>query len=346
MMTRFQRKRFAGLRFPLKHLLLIGWLALAGLVASAGARADTAPVCAGRDLTEDVDLKSALDRRADDLVNSRGLLWRIEKAGVAPSYLYGTMHSSDSDAVALAHEAAKMLDGANVIVTELRGPLTAVDKAEMAGQMLAQALDRDVDTFAGALTAEAGQRVDSLLAERGLPHEFAHHLKLWFLAVVTSLPQCETQRAQMKLPVVDDILADAARQRGLTDVALETPLEQINALASLPPDAAAALLAQNARDPARIDDGFVTMLRLYREKRPAEVLAVLDALPGLTTDERSAQEKFLELMVARNAAMAERAKPLLDVGGAFIAVGALHLPGKQGLIERWRAQGYTVVNVW
>jgi len=44
--------------------------------------------------------------------------------------------------------------------------------------------------------------------------------------------------------------------------------------------------------------------------------------------------------------MAERAAPLLADGGAFIAVGALHLVGKAGVIERFRALGYTVTKVW
>jgi uncharacterized protein YbaP (TraB family) len=44
--------------------------------------------------------------------------------------------------------------------------------------------------------------------------------------------------------------------------------------------------------------------------------------------------------------MAERAAPPLASGGAFIAVGALHLAGKTGLIERFRADGYTVTKVW
>lgn len=330
----------------MKHLSMMGQILLASLFALSGACAAPAPACEGHDLAVGLDLKAALARRADDLVNAHGLLWRVEKAGVAPSYLYGTMHSADVDAVALAHEAAKMLAGASVIATELRAPLTSVEKAELAGQMLAQALDRDVDTFAGALSAESGQRIDSYMAERGFPHDFVHHLKLWFLAVVTSLPACETQRAELKLPVVDDILAEAGKERGLKNVGLETTDEQISAMASLPVEAAATMLAQTAQNPALIDDSFVTMLRLYREKRPAELLAIFDALPGLTPAEQSAQEQFLQLMIARNATMAERAKPLLDAGGAFIAVGALHLPGKQGLIERWRAEGYTVVNVW
>ena len=33
---------------------------------------------------------------------------------------------------------------------------------------------------------------------------------------------------------------------------------------------------------------------------------------------------------------------LLEKGNAFIAVGALHLPGERGLIELLREQGYTV----
>jgi uncharacterized protein YbaP (TraB family) len=44
--------------------------------------------------------------------------------------------------------------------------------------------------------------------------------------------------------------------------------------------------------------------------------------------------------------MAERAGPLIAKGGAFVAVGALHLSGKRGLIEIFRAKGYSVTKVW
>jgi len=40
--------------------------------------------------------------------------------------------------------------------------------------------------------------------------------------------------------------------------------------------------------------------------------------------------------------MAERMEPWLKQGGAFIAVGALHLPGEQGLIRLLRQRGYSV----
>ena len=44
--------------------------------------------------------------------------------------------------------------------------------------------------------------------------------------------------------------------------------------------------------------------------------------------------------------MAERTAPLISAGGAFIAVGALHLSGKDGLVERVRAAGYEVTKVF
>ena len=45
---------------------------------------------------------------------------------------------------------------------------------------------------------------------------------------------------------------------------------------------------------------------------------------------------------SRNKTMAESAEPILAKGNAFIAVGALHLPGPDGLIELLRKAGYTV----
>jgi len=95
------------------------------------------------------------------------------------------------------------------------------------------------------------------------------------------------------------------------------------------------------------DDIYATMLKLYRESRPAEILPIADVVGDMSEVEREAQDEFMRLLlIGRNATMAERAAPLLAEGGAFIAVGALHLPGKDGLIERFRASGYKVTKVW
>jgi uncharacterized protein len=213
--------------------------------------------------------------------------------------------------------------------------------------MLAEALDRDHDTFEDAIPPEVREPVEKLLAGQGYPVAFLHHLKPWFLAVLTALPACEAAREALDLPEVDQFLAQTAKDSGVKVVGLETPREQLDAIETMSPEVAATLLALAAREPGMNDDLYATMLRLYRESRPAEILPISDAVGGLSAAERSAQDEFMRvLLVGRNAVMAERAALLIASGGAFIAVGALHLTGKDGLIERFRADGYAVTKVW
>lgn len=302
--------------------------------------------CHGKDLSGIAGLAEAEARRADDLVNSDGLFWRIDRSGLEPSYLYGTIHSTDESAIALARRATGQINGAKVVATEIGGPMDAVEKANAGATMLARAIDREHDTFEDAPQADRAE-IEKLIAAQGYPREFAHHLKLWFLAMLTAIPQCEAARQALDLPEVDQLIAEAAHASGVKVVGLETVAEQIDAISAMRPRVAAVLLAFAARDPALNDDVYATMLKLYRDGRPAEILPISDAIGDMSDNERAAEDEFTRLLlVGRNATMAERMEPLLNDGGAFIAVGALHLSGKEGLIERLRAEGYAVTKVW
>jgi hypothetical protein len=292
-------------------------------------------------------LAAAERAHADDLVNGEGLLWRIDKAGLAPSYLFGTIHSTDESALEVARRAAQSINGSKVVATELGGPIDTIEKANITAATLAKALDRDHDTFEGVIAPQNREDIEKLITSLGYPVEFAHHLKPWFLAILTALPKCEAEREALNLPEVDQVLAETARDAGVKVIGLETAEEQLATIVSMRPQVVAALLTLAARDPALNDNLYATMLRLYRESRPAEIVAISDALGGLSEAERAAQDEFmLALLQGRNATMAERAAPLLASGGAFIAVGALHLSGKTGLIERFRAMGYSVTKAW
>ena len=318
---------------------------LLGLFMAAAA-ADEPKACQGSDLIQVEGLAAAEAARADDLVNGDGLLWRIEKPGLAPSYLFGAIHSTDESALEIARRAAQSINGAKIVATELGGPIDTIERANITAATLAKALDRDHDTFEGVAAKDRAQ-IEKLIASLGYPEEFAHHLKPWFLAVLTAVPICEAKREAENLPEVDQFLAQTAKDLGVKVMGLETPEEQLDAIAALRPEIATTLLALAARSPSLNDDFYATMLRLYRQSRPAEILPIADALGELSERERAAQDEFMrDLLQGRNATMAERAAPLLASGGAFIAVGALHLAGKTGLVERFRADGYTVTREW
>lgn len=314
------------------------------LAIAATASAAEPPQCAGRDLSGVAGLGQAKAKRADDLVNADGLLWRVEKPGLPVSYLFGTVHSTDEGAMALARRAADKLAEVKIVATEL-GSMDAAEKANLGALTLKAGLDRDHDTLEALPPADRAA-VEKLMKDLGYPPEFVHRLKLWFLAVLAATPSCETKREALELPEVDMYLADAAQAAGLRVVGLEQPEDQIDAIAAIDPEISATLLALAARDPELNDDVYTTLLALYRQGRPAEILAVADLVGDMSAKERAAQDFFTrQLLIGRNPTMVDRAGPLLNQG-AFIAVGALHLSGKDGLIERLRRAGFTVMKEW
>src|SRR5579872_3987965 len=88
---------------------------LLGLLTLSLARAEPPKACQGSDLTEAAGVGKAESARADDLVNADGLMWRIEKPGLKPSYLFGTIHSTDESALDIARRAAQFFDGSKVL---------------------------------------------------------------------------------------------------------------------------------------------------------------------------------------------------------------------------------------
>jgi uncharacterized protein YbaP (TraB family) len=67
----------------------------------------------------------------------------------------------------------------------------------------------------------------------------------------------------------------------------------------------------------------------------------LDELEGMS-DEFSAPELKAAMLDDRNQRWLQRLPALWNRGGVVVAVGAGHLPGKQGLIEGLRRMGYQV----
>ena len=323
------------------------WLRLLALLALlALAPPAFASDCGGVDLSADASIKPDWRAHADALVNGEGLLWRIDKPDLAPSYLYGTMHSTVDGPMRLARQAAPYAEQARVIATEL-GDLDPAKKIEIGATMLRAALSPDADTFAGLIEGQDAKRVEAMLAAKGTPAVMAHHLKLWLLTVAASLPKCELEGQAENRPEVDQSFAEIGAAHHIPVVGLETVDEQMRVLAAITPALAAAQLKAMARGGGLADGGYATLLSLYDQKKPAAALAVLDAAPGVSAEERAASAELMRRLLAdRNDVMAARAAPLLAKGGVFIAVGALHLSGKRGLIELLRASGYRVSKVW
>jgi uncharacterized protein YbaP (TraB family) len=65
------------------------------------------------------------------------------------------------------------------------------------------------------------------------------------------------------------------------------------------------------------------------------------------SDDSALQEKVMnQMLTRRNHRMVERMEPFFNQGRVFVAVGALHLVGDEGLISLLRQRGYTVNRIY
>jgi uncharacterized protein YbaP (TraB family) len=63
-------------------------------------------------------------------------------------------------------------------------------------------------------------------------------------------------------------------------------------------------------------------------------------------DEQLVKMFLLRFNEERNRTMVQRMAARLGEGGAFVAIGALHLPGETGLLSLLADQGYRITRVY
>ena len=291
-----------------------------------------------------------LMRTAAATVNGDTLLFRIDRDGVDPSWLFGTMHLTDERVADLPANAEAAFAEAGTVALE------STEILDPAKAQLALFSKPDLTMFTGEkdltdyLTDEQRAVLKEGLAARGLQLALVQRMKPWLISGMVALPPCEFDRKKAGEPFLDLKLAQMAENDGKQLVGLETIVEQFDAMASLPIEFHVQGLVETIELGDRIDDIMETMIQLYVDGETGAVWPMLRAAsPEMKDDETLAAgyAEFEKTMVhVRNATMLERALPLLQEGGAFIAVGALHLPGEKGLAHLIDEAGYTVTPVY
>jgi uncharacterized protein YbaP (TraB family) len=85
---------------------------------------------------------------------------------------------------------------------------------------------------------------------------------------------------------------------------------------------------------------YDTLLQDYLDRDIAAIFLLNDKYAQ--GDKRLAATVEQRIILDRNARMVKRMLPQLKQGRAFIAIGAGHLPGHDGVLGQLQRQGYTV----
>ena len=260
---------------------------------------------------------------------AHGLLWEIGRPDSPPSYLFGTIHSEDPEVIDLAPAVESAFTGSRQVVLEVN---LDADAMVSGGAAMLMTDGRRLSEIVGKALFE---QAAAALQSRGIPEMVAEHMKPWAAAATLSMPVPETGR------VLDVVLFQRAQQAGKPLYGLETIAEQLEVFEGLPLDDQVALLRDAVEQFAGIDAMQAELLAAYKRQDLAALVAI-NAAAMATGDQRLAGEFQRRLIVDRNHRMAERMEPYLKQGGAFVAVGALHLPGEQGLLRLLEQRGYSV----
>jgi uncharacterized protein YbaP (TraB family) len=301
----------------------------------------------------------------------RTLLWEISGNGLpSPSYLYGTMHVTNRRAFNFGDSVLLKLHACTIFASEVE-----IDSAirKVLGMYLAGAAEDDSgDSLykAGGWDDDGTDPADTVATALVPGDTIAAVPDSILLAVPDSIVVANPEPPKAPPPkrrglhgnplsndffrsaseprpddrpvILDAYLFRLAKHEGKELVGLESVDEQINAFSDI---SFADIWKSYVRRGARKRKKGVP-LTLDPEKLQGMILDYYERgdLDGIHTFfvDNWPPSYYAALLTSRNHHMADRAVPLMMRGSTFIAVGAGHLPGSEGLIDLFRKKGYTV----
>jgi hypothetical protein len=165
--------------------------------------------------------------------------------------------------------------------------------------------------------------------------------KPWALALMLSVPP------QNPAEVLDLVLASAAQAQGKPVHELESLEEQVGTFDGMSVGDQIMLLRRAVDEYERMPRIVGRLTDAWLARDLAGMRRVGEQAAGDGAEARRLQETFTQrLLYERNVRMAERMSARLKEGGAFFAIGALHLQGERGVLAELERRGWRVTRVY
>jgi len=269
------------------------------------------------------------------------LLWRVEKGG-RTSHLFGTVHVG-LDLDAALHDAGRVaLDEAKRVFVEFDATSPSAIVA-LVYDALARAELPPERSLRSLLRPETWDRLTARYKGR-VPPATLDRMEPWFAVLTLPLAAVPARTgagaSRRPAPILDAAIAARAKAHGARVMALDTPLEGIEAFSAIGRKEGAKMLEQ--------------LLTADVESQRHEVEGLIGAY--VSEDDRHLVKAFgrlwrrepvvaEQILFRRNERWCERLALWLGDGGVFVATGTFHMFGDRGLVELLRRRGYRVERV-
>lgn len=272
-------------------------------------------------------------KKSDETVpRQTSLLWKIEGNGMkSPSYLFGTMHLIQKEYFHFPSELEKIVKKSDILVMEL---------GELPDQMAA--MKYMVLTEGTLMDYFDEQQADTLFrwAEEKLkmnPEQFRMSFDKFkpFVVIQTAMQMQfigKTESYEMKL-------MELAKEYKIEKKGLETIAEQMSFFDNLSKEQQTEMVMSGIRNEENSAKMALEMQKMYKSQRIDSLYMYIQSEGGVLAEE---QAKFLD---NRNRNWIPQIKEVVKTKKAFIAVGAGHLGGENGVIRLLEKEGYKVTPV-
>lgn len=268
--------------------------------------------------------KSSAIKTATD---NKTLLWQVSGNGLkTPTHLFGTFHLMCKEDVAFGENVELAIKEADKVYFEMK----LDDPSILLGGIFMMNM-KDGKKISDLYTAEEFAVVSAFFKERGIPISTFPKMKPMMLEsfLYPGLLGCENVSG------VEQELMVLVKKEKKEIFGFETLQQQASVFDSIPYAVQAKGLYNTIDSFKQYKEMFENMVVLYKNQDLAALQQDLD--------KSSAMAEYNDILLYdRNKNWVEQLKKLMPTESIFVAVGAGHLPGEQGLISLLRKAGYTV----
>lgn len=264
---------------------------------------------------------------------TKSLLWEITGKGIqSPSYLFGTIHLLCEDDAVLGDSLLYAIEKTDRVYFELD-----LDNIfEMFGAMRGMKMRNDT-TLSDLLSKEEYQKVKSAFESRSAILPFSE-LETYKPFLASSLLM-ESGMACGKTVSMEQLIMKEAKKYKKRIEGLESMAYQMSIFDSIPYKFQAEQLLKYIAmdgDLSAAEKEFEEMVTAYKEQDLEKLAEYINSSAADIT-------QFEDLLINnRNRNWVKKLTEILELRTVTIAVGAGHLPGKDGLISLLRKAGFNV----
>jgi uncharacterized protein len=274
------------------------------------------------------------------------MLWKVYDEDNA-LYLLGSFHLLKPSDYPLSPDVQAALDDAQEVVfelspEELASPALGLQMAQAAARTDGTTLDSQIGPELAGKLEKWTQDNAAHLGRTGLTHEVMQMFQPWFAGLMVSVVELTKQGLDPELGLDRHFMAKAA-EAGKQTAALESGAEQIAVFAGMSEREQLQMLAESldqaAAGPAQID-------RMHLQWRTGDAGGLWNGMALQL--KRDYPQLYRRINIDRNEAWVPQLAGRLEADGgdnALVVVGALHLLGEDGVVEKLRAKGYKVERI-